>query len=293
MRANLWGVTVDGLPAIDGGASGASQKRMLSYLLDRYPLEWQTKGIKAHAERGYTHFWLSIPDSIRPGGLSIAQYCDMVKRVQDGGIPFVCHFLRSKDFDGRNPDPAKVYPVIDALQAMKGIPMACHAWEASLFYSPEHLRTTIDQDARRFPAIKWAVHLQEGYADFGPDGEGHGPQFWKANLKVGVKTLLYQFRSSESHDNPAWSAGMMQARGNDCLVRLVAHGLWGLPETVDWVPFELVGVQLFNNLRDGDGRIADEDSADLKGYETALCTDGPMMPAGFGNGARFPDGAPI
>jgi hypothetical protein len=285
-RANLWGVTLPGAPFIDGGAHGPAQNRLLTYLVDRYPPDWQQRWLDAYVARGLRHFWLSIPDSRDRTKLSLQDYLDLTKRILDAGL-IPCHFLRSKDYDGRNPDPARVAPWVDALLNIDGIPMACHAWEASIFYDPASLRATIDHDATKWPQIRWAVHLQQGYADFGPDGEGHGPAFWKSNLKVGVRTLLYQYKTE-----PAWSAGMLQARGNDVSVRLRAGGLWGLSETVDWIAFEVIAQCQFNNQCDGDGRMADEDIGDLKGYET-LCTPGPLPPRGFGNGARYPDGKPV
>jgi len=253
---------------------------MLTYLFQQYPRDWQDTGLATYGSYGYKHWWLSWPDA-RSWGVSIAQYVDDTKRIQQAGLE-PCHFLRSKDFDGHNPDPTNVYTLIDELLKIDGIRWASHAWEASLFYSPEHLRTTIDLDARTYPTIRWCVHLQEGYADFGPNGEGHGPAFWQANLAVGVTTLLYQYRSH-------WSAGMMQARGNDVSVRLIQGGLWGLPQTIAWVPFEVIATKQFNNETLDDGRLADEDTGDLRGYEMA-CTPGPLAPAGYGNGARRPDG---
>ncbi len=85
---------------------------------------------------------------------------------------------------------------------------------------------------------------------------------------------------------------MMQAKGNDVSVRLIQGGLWGLSQTVDWDSFEETGVPLFNNLRDGDGRLATEDTADLKGLEM-LATPGPLPPSGYGNGCRYPNGKAV
>jgi len=285
-RANLWAVTIPGAPFVAGGARGDAQNRLLTYLVDRYPRDWQDRWFEAYAARGYRHFWLSIPDSRDGTRLTLSDYLDLTTRVKAAGL-IPCHFLRSKDYDGRNPDPEHVAPWVDALLSIDGITMASHAWEASLWYDPAVLRSTIDHDALRWPSVRWAVHLQQGYADFGPGGDGHGPTFWKANIKVGVKTLLYQYKT-----DPAWSAGMMQARGNDVSVRLRAGGLWGLPQTVDWIAFEIIAQCQFNNQLDGDGRFANEDIGDLKGYE-CLCTPGPLAPRGFGNGARYPNGDPI
>lgn len=286
-RANLWGVTIDGAPFIDGGARGPAQNRLLTYLLDRYPLDWQQRWLATYGARGYRHFWLSIPDSRDRTHLSLEQYLEMTSRVMQAGL-IPCHFLRSKDYDGKNPDPGRVGEWVDALLDVGGIFEASHAWEASLMYDPQKLRETIDHDAQRWPQILWGVHLQQGYADFGPDGYAdHGARFWKANIAVGVKRLYYQYKTS-----PPWSAGMMQARGTDISLRFRQGGLWGLPATVDWIPFEVIAQLQFNNERDGDGRLADEDIGDLKGYET-LCTPGPLAPRGFGNGARYKDGSVI
>jgi hypothetical protein len=282
LRANLWAVTLDGVPSIPGGASGAAQNRLLTYLLDRYPPAWQDRWLRTYAERGYRHFWLSIPDSRDGTHLSLPQYLDLTKRVLAVGL-LPCHFLRSKDYDGTNPAPSLVEPWVDALLTIGGIAWAASAWEASLFNSPEHFHALLTHDALRWPSIRWSVHLQDGYADYGPNGPAHGPIFWRDwCLPLGVRTLLYQM-------NPHWSAGMMQARGNDVSVRLIQGGLWGLPATVRWIPFETIATDQFTNGLDGDGRIADEDHGDLKGYET-LCTPGPLPPSGFGNGCRYPDG---
>lgn len=298
-RSDLWGVTVPGLPRIERGASGAAQERMLSYLLDLYPLDWQAKGLKAHGQRGYRQFWLSPPDSMKgPSRLSIPQYRDMSWRVKDAGLR-PCHMLRSKDFDGREPDPREIYGLIEALVAIDAIDKAAHAWEASLFYSPEAYRKTVDEDCRRFPMIDWCDHFQEGYAHFGVDGEPEdaskrAAEFWEQNIAVGSKTLLYQYHCIDSPGNPAWTAGMMQARGNDVSVRLIKGGTWGLSQTVKWVAFEYAGMTQFNNLHDADNpsRLVDEDLGNLLGYEM-LCTYGPLAPSGFCGGARMPDGAVI
>ena len=286
LRANLWGVTDPDAPWIEGGNTGASQTRLMTYLWDRYDRAQQDRWLRLYAARGLRHFWRSPSDAMKgPSQQTLQAYVDDTKRVQDAGL-IPCHLLRSKYYDGADAQhPAVVYPLIDALLQIHGIPWACHAWEMSLFYTPEEARVIIDTDARTYPQIRWCVHLQDAYADFGPNGPTHGPTFWHANLAVGVKTLLYQF-------TPTWSAGMMQARGNDLSVRLIAGGLWGLPETVTWIPFETIATQQFNNATDGDGRLADEDQGDLKGYQT-LCTPGPLAPGGFGNGARMPNGSVI
>ena len=167
-RANLWGVTIEGAPFIDGGARGAAQNRLLTYLIDRYPRDWQARWLDAYAARGYRHFWTSIPDSRDRTRLSLAEYLDLTKRTLDAGL-LPCHFLRSKDYDGKNPDPARVVPWVDALLEIGGIHTAAHAWEASLMTirrSCARRSITTPVGGPRFVgACIW-----QAYADFGPDG---------------------------------------------------------------------------------------------------------------------------
>lgn len=284
LRANLWGMTLAGLPAIPGGASGPAQDRVLTYLFERYPADWQASILTAYGQRGYRQFWRSWPDERSSSGRTVAQYVDDTKRIQDAGL-IPAHFLRSKYYDDPD-DIAGCDGLVDALLAIDGIPWAAHAWEASLWMSPQQYRAVIDHDATRAPSIRWCIHLQQAYADFGPDVPDHSRIFWADNARVGVRRLLYQYVTTPT----PWSAGLMQAHGTDVAARAVPSGPWGAD--FDWYAFELVGVPLFWNGVDGDGNLATEDSADLKGLEM-LCTPGPRPPAGFGNGARQTDGTAL
>ncbi len=294
MRADLWGLTLPNLPAIPGGASGAAQARMLTYLDYAYAKEDLDRGLKQYGQNGYSHWWRSIPDARDHGGQSVQQYVDMSKRVRDAGIPYVCHFLRSKDTDAPDVNPADVEPYVDALLKANLLSWGCPRWEASIGESPEQDYLLIQHDAMRWPNVRWMVHLQQAYADYGSDGSLHGPSFWAFCLSHGVRRLGYQYKASYDYQDGKlvsgpWSAGMMQARTNDCLTRLVQGGLWGLPATVDFVAFEVVAQLQFNNEADGDGRMADEDIGNVKCYE-CLCTSGPMHVMGYANGCRRPDG---
>jgi hypothetical protein len=290
LRASLWSLTLDGLPAIPGGAGGAAQSRVLTYLFERYPPDWQQRILTAYGQAGYRQFWRSWPDERAASGRTIAQYVDDTKRVQDAGL-VPAHFLRSKYYDDPN-DVTNCDAVVDALLAIDGIPWAAHAWEASLWMSPAQYRAVIDHDATRAPGVRWCIHLQQAYADFGPDGSDHSVDFWEKNFAVGVRRLLYQYVTTTNGPNEPWSAGMLQARGNDVSVRCGPGGPWGLSQQFDWFAFEVVAQLQFNNQRDGDGNLADELHGDLKGYET-LCTPGPVPPKGYGNGARRPEGSAL
>jgi hypothetical protein len=113
--------------------------------------------------------------------------------------------------------------------------------------------------------------------------------FWRANVGK-VDGVLYQC-------DPAWTAGMMAARATDCLDRLAPGGIWGLDDSgrghpLDFTVWETIATQQFNNSYDGDGRLADEDIGNLKGYE-CTCAPGLMLVAGYGNGGRRQGGEPL
>lgn len=283
-RNDSWGVTFPDLPAVPGGADGGGQTRVLSWFLDRYVraggIGWEDKILQRNLQYGYDRFVLSPPDSIKGCGMSIADYTAMAVRVKQAGLE-PCHMLLSKVYDGENPDPHSLDPLLDSLLAADVINLAAVAWEANLFMSPEHFQTVIDYVASRLPISATRAlyaHFSPHYASWQPDRPGgSGADFWP--LQVGKLTgLLYQC-------DPNWSVGMMQARINDVLSRLIQGGLWGLPQTFDCVVWETIATLQFYD-------DADQDRGEMVGYET-LCSVGPMPVMGYGNGCRCPDGSPM
>jgi hypothetical protein len=193
---------------------------MLTYLFQQYARVDQDRGLKRYGECGYRHWWLSWPDA-RSWGVTIEQYVDDTKRILDAGLSPATSCGRKTSTATTRTSPRSI-TLVDALLDDQRHSLGGARVGSELVLQPDHYRAMIDHDATRAPSVRWCMHLQEQYADFGPNGEGHGPAFWNANLAVGVKTLLYQYRTN-------WSAGMMQARGNDVSVRLIQGGLWGLP----------------------------------------------------------------
>lgn len=272
-RGNLCGLRVPGLPSIPGGAADPSL--VFAAFLDRYREADQARILDRHLECGYTHLTLSWPDS-RACGRSIAQYVATAMTVQEAGL-FVDHHFFSKDFDGRDPDPASVFPVLDALIEAGAIDIGTFAWEANLFISPEHYEGFTHALAARAPGVPWYHHFAPHYCTWHRDTNDSPHAFW-SRQPANVRGLKYQCVSE-------WSAGMKQARLNDALVRLVYGGLWAPPRTFDVVAWETTASLQF-------GGALDEAHGDLQGYET-LCAPGPMPVMGFGNGARLPDGLPV
>jgi hypothetical protein len=159
------------------------------------------------------------------------------------------------------------------------------AWEMN-HWSPEIVRAMIDHDAALIGLrCRIMLHFFPHYISWQANDETP-TDFWRANFGK-VDGVLYQC-------DPAWSAGMMAARCTDCLDRLAPGGVWGLDDSgrghpIDFTVWETIATNQFNNGYDGDGRLADEDIGNLKGYE-CTCAPGLMTVAGFGNGGRRQDG---
>jgi len=285
-RGDAWGVTIPGLPFVNGGASGPAQDRVLTYFLGRYGRDWEEKILEQHQRNGYTHISLSPQDEFA-NGMSEDAYVAMATRCKQAGL-FVHHLMRSKLYTGNPPDLGAADALINRLLAAGVLDVETPAWEMN-YWSPEDVRAMIDHDAALIGMrCRIMIHFYPHYISWQPNDQTP-TDFWQANYGK-VDGVLYQC-------DPGWSAGMMNARANDCLDRLAPGGLWGLGDSgrghpIDFTVWETIATKQFNNDVDGDGRLADEDIGNLKGYE-CTCSPGRMTVKGFGNGGRRPDGTAL
>jgi len=282
-RGDAWGLTFDGLPPVPGGAGGAAQSRVLTYFLGRYGRDWEQKILQRHQQNGYTHISLSPQDEFA-NGMSADDYVAMAVRCRKAGL-FVHHLMRSKLYTGNPPDLDEPNALIERLLDAGAMQVHTPAWEMN-YWSPEVCRDMIDHDADLIGTrCRIMLHFYPHYISWQPNDQTP-TDFWLANYGK-VDGTLYQC-------DPSWSAGMMAARANDCLDRLCPGGLWGLGDSgrghpIDFTIWETVATKQFNNDVDGDGRLSDEDTGNLKGYE-CQCSPGRMIVQGYGNGGRRPDG---
>lgn len=276
-RGNAWAVTIPGLPFVPGGSS-ETPDQCLTWFLDRWSPDWQQTILDTYAQRGYTHFILSWPDS-RSVGQSIEQFAQTCQRVQAIGC-YACVFLGSKDYDPHDQwwDGWNVAPVIDALIAAKAMDIAIVGWELDLWNIPgDPLQSIVDGVTQRtVPAgIPTYVHFSTHVTWWGKDGSD---RFAWWNLQRGKLTgLLYQGDS-------AWDVGLFQARMVDTLAQF-AHTDSGFGHPFDDIAFETKASAQFDGP-------ADENTGDLMDY-LLLCTQAGVSVQGFGNGARMPDGSVI
>jgi len=314
-RGDAWGLTLPGLPAVPGGANGSAQSRVLTYFLDRYGREWEDAILRLHRDYGYTHISLSPQDSFA-FGTSEDDYVAMAIRCKRAGL-FVHHLMRSKYYTDVNlteaqrhdprrnrrllerireaprvfpamPDVSEPDALIERLLREGVMDVETPAWECNC-WSPETVRAMIDHDAALIGMrCRIMLHFLPHYISWQANDETP-TDFWRANYGK-VDGICYQC-------DPTWTAGMMAARITDGLDRLAPGGLWGLEDSgrghpIDYTVWETIATQQFNNDVDGDGRLADEDIGNLKGYE-CTCAPGYMTVRGWGNGGRRPDGTPL
>jgi hypothetical protein len=193
--------------------------------------------------------------------------------------------MRSKYYTPTPPDLSVPDALIERLLREGAMQIESPAWEMN-HWSPEIVRAMIDHDAALIGMrCQIRLHFFPHYISWQPNDETP-TDFWRKNFGK-VDGVLYQC-------DPAWSAGMMAARSTDCLDRLAPGGVWGLSDSgrghpLDFTVWETIATNQFNNGYDGDGRLADEDIGNLKGYE-CTCAPGLMTVAGFGNGGRRQDG---
>jgi hypothetical protein len=117
LRGNMWGVEMPGAPWVPGGSS-VHPERILSWFVDRYALDFQKAYLAKYAGFGYSHFYLSPPDSIQGFGRTLPQFvetCQLVKTY----VPYLGIMLGSKVYQAHDmtADAWRAYvdPLLDAL----------------------------------------------------------------------------------------------------------------------------------------------------------------------------------
>ena len=281
LRGDAWGVVMPDAPLIDG-ANAATKDQILSWFLDRYPIEFQRDYLTKYAGYGYTHFYLSPPDSIQGYGRSLAEFVETCKLVQSYGL-YVGVMLSSKYFQKQDMTVdeyiAYVDPLLEALLpvADEFVPF----WEGNLYNIPGETHVNIaryvGQHAHAAGKSAWlhfSPHVTSWFADGDPRGRFG---FWD-DLAGDINGLNYQ-------SNPEWTTQELMDRLVDTLWQFGEGG--NLYKLRMW---EDKATQQYNGH-------ATPDDGDARGYLTACTydnvkhTDAKIW--GFGNGGRRADGSRI
>lgn len=309
-RGDAWGVVMEGAPVIDRGVSSRHPERILSWFIDRYPMDFQEAYLEKYAGYQYTHLALSYADSTAakdqpmdkpPGaGRTLDEFletCALVKRY----VPYVHVLVGSKYFQPANMSAQQwadfADPIIDALIAAGVVDELTLGWEWNLWNTPgtptidafKHAGQKLHAAGRSF----W-MHFSPHVTSWFADGEPRGRFGFYDDIAPDVDGLMYQSMGAY------WSAQMLQARivdslwqfgerGNDVKFRMwedFATFMWDNDEVTveqDEIPGNLVTVSCL------------PDDANLRCY-VACCTSDNVKWTdakvwGFGNGGRRPDGS--
>lgn len=308
LRANAWSITLPGAPIIPAGSTKQPQ-RILSYLLDRYPREWQEKWLDANAARGYSHIVQSVADmmanpvspnpaQIPPGGgMSLQQVIDFFGRLSERG--WVLAFFGSKYFQPSNMSTQQwidwIMPLLEPILAAGVIEEAVPGWEWDLWNLPGEVSLSVHKAVgkRMHAAGKlcfhhFSTHYTSWFADGDPDGRFG---YWYRKNKPGypdglnedVDGILYQ-------SDAAWSHKERQDRIVDTLWQ---YGLE--PRKADGQPMHILrSYEPGAPTMQFDGDHPTEDESDLIGfldcctYDNVKHTDAKVW--GYGDGGRRPPG---
>lgn len=288
-RGDIGGVTLKETPPFVPGANTTPPEMTMSFLLPWYSREWQDKILTAHAERGYTHFHLDLWNA-RKAGYTPEAFADLVDYVRSWGF-FVSCWLTSNQ-DDRSQGWASVSWIIapylsvilDRPKPETFISMPGQELNNGCPPGPNGADSIISHVCAMANPVDSPVwlHFTEyypGYPENVPPAQADMAMVqWIARWRGRVRGLAWQGDSGGS-------AGLMGAKLWD------ARRFWARAGFTDYPcvsAFELMAsFQLYGK--------ATEEYGCLRGLEMVYCTsDGSAPPvAGFGNGARLPNGDPL
>lgn len=310
-RGNFCGIRLVGAPVVPGG-NAANPDLVMACLLDNYPREWQEKYLFTYASYGYTHLQRSIGHSMFYGG-TVQTHIDLSKRAQSYGLFCDEWFLGGGEGDGwmfktRDQDAAYwdpfIGPIVAQMLAAGAVDTACVGWQLDQWNAPGNpLISIIAMFARLLPAtVPLYTHwMNEAMAWWKTGGEVWiDPLHWPFGINVTDRfswwlamqpylTGGYHQGSSEMAVN---DPGLYQAKMRDTL-NPFSDGRMGNserngPRNFAFIEMEPTAQFQFDN-------VIDENQGDLTGYLlTCTISDGSGgVMAGYGNGARMPDGSPL
>ena len=286
LRGDAWGVTMPGAPIVLG-VNPDTKDLILSWFLDRYPLDFQKSYLLKYAGYGYTHLYLSPPDSLAPvdaggAGQTLDQFVRTCRLVRSYGL-YVGLNMASKVYQPAYMDPAQfaayIDPLLDVLldEADEFVP----AWEWNLWNrtAPDAITMQRHVGQRAHAAGKTAwLHFSPHVTSWFADGDPRGRFGYWDDLQGDVDGINYQ-------TDPNWTTQELQDRMVDTL--------WQFGQDGNRYKFRMWEDQATKQF----WGQATADDGDARGYysvctyDNVKWTDAKMW--GFGNGGRQPDGSRI
>lgn len=327
-RGNFCGLHFADAPVVPG-CNAARPETVMAALLDNYPRDFQDRYLEAYALDGYTHLQRSLGHALYYGA-TLEQYIALSARARstfgllcdhwllNGGEGDTWTFkIQDQDADYWRPILA---PIVAQLLAAGVVDAACVGWQLDQLNpraTGNAILSIIELVSDLLPATvplasHWVNEAGGWWKDGGETWTGKGgPIFvhdrftwWQACQPL-LDGLYYQGDTHTARTNPK----LFQDRLKDTLDPMsgpTGKGYFGLstrsgtPRPFALVAFEITGQEQFNAFDPGDPpRIpatggCSEDEGDLDGYLATCATSfNGFGTAGYGNGARRPDGTAL
>ncbi len=307
-RGNFCGMHIPGAPVVPG-CNADHPDVIMACLLDNYPREIQDRYLDAYVAAGYTHLQRSLGHAIYHGH-SGADYIDLSARARARGL-FCDHWFLSgpDEYPGCKDQTVDYWrgifaPIIPELLATGVVDTACVGWQLDAYNQPGNVLIQIIQYiAEALPrSVPLYTHwMNEALAWWKTGGEVWTDKYQTINVtdRFSWWAAMQPYLTGGHHQgsNQMALADPKQYQDRlcdtlDCFGGDTGKGNMGKSQRDSVRPFGLTAFEVTAQFQ-FDGQCT-EAYGDMAGYLT-LCTRShtglPM--AGYGNGARRPDGSPL
>jgi len=328
-RGQFCGLRLADAPVVPG-SNAANPSCIMACLLDNYPPQYQDEFLTDYADDGNTHLQRSLGHALGYGH-SIDDYIALSKKARSQYGLLCDHWLIANEFPGFrfNMDASfwgpKLDPYIDRLLDAGVIDCACPSWQMDQVMNMAPGNATISiiaHVAKKLPPsiplyTHWMNEALAWWKKVGtrPDGGDVGeiwfdPQYWPDGIEVhdrfswwyamqpylsgghhqGNTRMLckeYQDRLCDTLDYFGDDNGRDTGKGD------MGQSLrTGAPRPFKLDVFECSGQDQFDDTPSNPYAIS-EDQGDQRGYILMCTTSKWGHLAGYGNGARMPNGAAL
>jgi hypothetical protein len=325
-RGQFCGLRIADAPTVPG-SNGANPSCIMACLLDNYPPQYQDEFLAEYAEDGNTHLQRSLGHALGYGH-SIDDYIALSKKARSQYGLLCDHWLIANEFPGfqLNQDASfwgpKLDPYLDRLLDAGVIDCACPSWQMDQVMGGAPGNATISiiaHVAKKLPptiplyshwmneALAWwkAVGYKPGGGDIGEVWsdeyqtiEVHDRFSWWYAMRYyltgghhqGNTRMLckeYQDRLCDTLDYFGGDTSRDTSKGD------MGQSLrTGTPRPFKLTVFECSAQDQFDDTP-GNPYAISEDQGDQRGYILMCTTSKWGHMAGYGNGARMPNGAAL
>jgi hypothetical protein len=301
---------VPGAPPVPGSNS-ENPDLVMACLLDNYPAEWQHAFLQSYAEAGYTHLQRSVGHALYYGS-TLDNYLSLSRVAREQYGLYCDHWLmgggEGSDWGFKARDQTVDYwrpfltPYIDAIVGAGVMDLCCVGWQLDQFNIPGNvLIAIIAWMGRALPqTVPLFTHwVNEALAWWADGGETWTDDFTGSTFVDNRFTwwwVMQPYLTGGHHQGSnAMALHDMQQYQDRLLDTLdpfggdTGKGHMGQSWRGGQRPFALTAFEVTAQFQfDG---VCDEAHGDQAGYLT-MCTTSPtgLPMAGYGNGARRPDG---